>query len=143
MYPLLPVVFPRIAKAPIKVAGHLFDAETTLMPSIYLAHYREDLYPQPRQFRPERFIDHQYSPAEYFPFGGGNRRCLGYALAELEMKLVLATMLSKYRLALVDEQPVKLQRRGFTLAPAGGVPMVLKGTTSLAQVPSAKAELPS
>ena len=125
MYPVIPVIFPRITKSPIKIAGHFFDTETTLMPSMYLVHYREDLYPNARQFKPERFLERQYSPSEYFPFGGGSRRCLGYALAQLEMKLVLATILSKYQLALAEDKPVKLQRRGFTLAPAGGVRMVM------------------
>jgi unspecific monooxygenase len=130
MYPVIPILFPRIAKAPMKIAGYQVDAETTLMPSIYLAHYREDLYPQARQFKPERFRDRQYSPSEYLPFGGGSRRCLGYALAQLEMKLVLATVLSNYELALVEDKPIKLQRRGFTLAPAGGVRMVMTGKRS-------------
>jgi unspecific monooxygenase len=127
MYPVLPVIFPRISKSPVKIAGYLFEAETTLMPSIYLVHYREDLYKNARQFKPERFLERQYSPSEYFPFGGGSRRCLGYALAQLEMKLVLATILSKYQLALAEDKPVQLQRRGFTLAPAGGVMMVMSG----------------
>lgn len=127
MYPVIPVIFPRLTKSPVKIAGYLFDAETTLMPSIYLVHYREDLYPSAQQFKPERFLERQYSPSEYLPFGGGSRRCLGYALAQLEMKLVLATVLSKYQLALAEDKPVKLQRRGFTLAPAGGVRMVMTG----------------
>ena len=127
MYPVLPVLFPRIAKSPIKIAGIEFDAETTFMPSVYLVHYREDLYPEPEKFKPERFIEKQYSASEYFPFGGGSRRCLGYALAQLEMKLVLATVISKYQLACVEDKPVKIQRRGFTLAPTGGVNMVMKG----------------
>jgi cytochrome P450 family 110 len=62
---------------------------------------------------------------QYFPFGGGSRRCLGYALAQLEMNLVLAKILSKYQLTLAEDKPVKLQRRGFTLAPIGGVRMVM------------------
>lgn len=127
MYPVLPVIFPRITKAPTEIAGHIFPAETTLMPSIYLVHYREDLYPAPHQFKPERFFEREYSPAEYLPFGGGNRRCLGYALALLEMKLVLATILSQYQLAVAEDKPVKLQRRGFTLAPAGGIKMRMIG----------------
>jgi len=127
MYPVIPILFPRITKSPVKIAGYQFDAETTLMPSIYLVHYREDLYPNAQQFKPERFLKHQYSASEYFPFGGGSRRCLGYALAQLEMKLVLATVLSKYQLALAEDKPVKLQRRGFTLAPAGGVRLVMAG----------------
>ncbi|NEQ28123.1 MAG: cytochrome P450, partial [Microcoleus sp. SIO2G3] len=127
MYPVLPVIFPRITKSPVTIAGYQFDTETVFMPSIYLVHYREDLYPSAQQFRPERFLERQYSSAEYFPFGGGSRRCLGFALAQLEMKLVLATVLSKYKLALAEDKPVKLQRRGFTLAPAGGVRMVMTG----------------
>ncbi|HEY9602830.1 MAG TPA: cytochrome P450 [Allocoleopsis sp.] len=127
MYPVIPVIFPRITKSPVNIAGYQFDAETTFMPSIYLVHYREDLYPNAQQFQPERFLERQYSSSEYLPFGGGIRRCLGYALAQLEMKLVLATVLSKYQLALAEDKPVKLQRRGFTLAPRGGVRMVMTG----------------
>jgi unspecific monooxygenase len=127
MYPVIPGLFPRITKSSMKIAGYEFDAETTLMPSIYLVHYREDLYPNPEQFKPERFLGRQYSAWEYLPFGGGSRRCLGFALAQLEMKLVLATILSKYQLALAEDKPVKVQRRGFTLSPAGGVRMVMTG----------------
>ncbi|MBR8833498.1 MAG: cytochrome P450 [Stigonema ocellatum SAG 48.90 = DSM 106950] len=130
MYPVIPVLFPRITKSSMKIAGYEFDAETTFMPSIYLVHYREDLYTNAEQFKPERFLERHYSAWEYLPFGGGSRRCLGYALAELEMKLVLATVLSKYKLALAEDKPVKVQRRGFTLAPVGGVRMVMTGKRS-------------
>jgi len=124
MYPVLPGLFPRISKSAINIGGYQFDAHTTFMLSIYLLHYREDLYPNPQEFKPERFLERQYSASEYIPFGGGSRRCLGYALALLEMKLVLATVLSNYQLALVDNKPIRVQRRGFTLAPEGGVKMV-------------------
>jgi unspecific monooxygenase len=123
--PVIPILFPCISKSSIKIAGYEFDAETT--PSIYLVHYQEDLYPNAKQFKPERFMGRQYSAGEYLPFGGGSRRCLGHALAQLEMKLVLATVLSKYQLVLAEDKPVKLQRRGFTLAPAGGVRMMITG----------------
>jgi unspecific monooxygenase len=127
MYPVLPIIFPRITKSSMNIAGYEFEPETMLMPSIYLVHYHEDIYPQPHQFKPERFLERQYSPSEYIPFGGGSRRCLGYALALLEIKLVLATVLSNYQLALVNNKPIKLQRRGFTLAPQGGVKMMMTG----------------
>lgn len=125
MYPVTPVIFPRIAKVPVQLAGYSFDPETILMPAIYLVHHREQLYPDPHKFKPERFSERQYSTAEYFPFGGGSRRCLGYALAQLEMKLVLATLLARYQLASAEPKPVKLQRRGLTLAPAGGIRLVM------------------
>lgn len=133
MYPVLPGIFARITQSPMEIAGHLFDPETILLPTIYLVHYREDLYPNAQKFRPERFLERQYSPSEYFPFGGGTRRCLGYALAQLEIKLVLATVLSQCQLSLAEDKPVKPQRRGFTLAPIGGVRMV---NESLMQPPA-------
>jgi cytochrome P450 len=125
MYPVIPIVFPRVTKSAMKIINYDFEAETLLSPSIYLVHYREDIYPEPRQFQPERFIDRTYSPAEYLPFGGGSRRCLGYALAMLELKLVIATIISRYNLKLVDDRTPKAQRRGLTIAPNNGIPMVL------------------
>jgi len=64
---------------------------------------------------------------EYVPFGGGSRRCIGMALAQLEMKLVLANILRDFDLALAENKPVQPKRRGVTLGPAGGVRMVMTG----------------
>lgn len=124
-YPVIPILFPRIAKVPMTLMGYDFEPEMVLAPSAYLVHYQEALYPDAHQFQPDRFLARQYAPHEYFPFGGGNRRCLGYALAQLEMKLVVATVLSGYPLALNETAHVKPQRRGFTLSPEGGVKMRL------------------
>ncbi|AFY54671.1 cytochrome P450 [Rivularia sp. PCC 7116] len=120
IYPIALIAFPRINKAPIKIMDCEYPAETWLTPCIYLTHHREDLYPEPKQFKPERFIEKQYSPYEYLPFGGGNRRCIGMAFALFEMKLVLTTVLQKLDLAIVNNQEVKPTRRGGTLAPSDG-----------------------
>ncbi|OUC14276.1 MAG: cytochrome P450 [Alkalinema sp. CACIAM 70d] len=125
MYPVAPLLFPRIPKEPITIAGQTFAAGTPLVSSIYLVHYREDLYPNPNEFRPERFLERQYSPSEYLPFGGGNRRCLGYALAQMEMKLALAHVVQRYEMLVTDTLPIKIHRRGFTLAPQTDVGMVV------------------
>ena len=127
IYPVGIIAFPRIAKSPVEIMGHRFEKEKMLAPAIYLTHQREDLYPEPKKFRPERFLNRQYTPSEYLPFGGGNRRCIGYALALLEMKLVLATVLTNYELALASDRPVVPKRRGGTVAPHNGVPIILKG----------------
>ncbi|MGK7875502.1 MAG: cytochrome P450, partial [Xenococcaceae cyanobacterium] len=100
---------------------------TVLAPCIYLTHHRQDLYPEPKRFQPERFLERQFSPYEYLPFGGGHRRCLGYAFALFEMKLVLATVLSQVQLTLTDNRPVRPVRRGVTFTPSGGVRMVMTG----------------
>ena len=127
IYPVVFIAFPRMAKSTVEIMGHQFDAGTMLTPCIYLVHHREDLYPEPKQFRPERFLEREYSPYEFIPFGGGNRRCLGYALAMLEMKLVIGTILSNYHLDLADNKPVIPQRRGLTIAPSNGVPLLMTG----------------
>ncbi len=136
IYPPLFLTWPRILKAPLQLGDYQFDTDTTLLPCIYLTHRREDLYPEPKQFRPERFLERQYSPGEFLPFGGGNRRCVGAALAMFEMKLVVATLLSNYQLVLADNRPVKPQRRGFFLAPAGGFKMLMKSRRMSQEQPS-------
>lgn len=124
IYPIAPSTFIRILKSPMEIGGYQFEAGTALMPSIYLIHQREDIYPEPKRFKPERFLERQYSPYEYLPFGGSNRRCIGAALAQLEMKLVLATIVSRFQLALTNNRPIKPVRRGLTLAPPAGMQMV-------------------
>jgi cytochrome P450 len=122
----------RKLKAPFVLNGHTIEANWVLSLSILLLHNREDLYPQPEEFRPQRFIDRTFSPYEFLAFGGGSRRCLGAALAQYEMKLVIATVLSRYSLKLIDSGPVKVQNRGLTLAPKGGIRMSLTRRNSAA-----------
>ena len=127
IHPVVMLTFPRVVKEPVELLGHKIEPDTILVGCMYLVHQREDLYPNHQQFKPERFLERQYSPYEFIPFGGGSRRCLGEALALFELKLVLATILSKYELNLATNQPEKPQRRGITLAPKNGVKMVLQG----------------
>jgi cytochrome P450 len=128
LYPIVLFTFGRTLKSPLEVMGYQLEAGTLLAPCIYLTHHREDIYPEPKRFKPERFLERQFSPYEYLPFGGGNRRCLGYAFALFEMKLVLATVLSQVELALVDKRPIRAARRGITFSPSGGVEMIVTGS---------------
>ena len=127
IYPIAMLTFPRIANSPVEIMDHKFDSGTSLSPCIYLLHHRPDLYPNPKQFLPERFLERQFSPYEYIPFGGSNRRCIGMAFALFEMKLVLATVLSRWQLTLANNRPVRPVRRGVTLAPSGGKWLVATG----------------
>ncbi len=127
LHPIALNAFPRIVKKPMELMGYQLEPGTILIASIYLAHQRQDVYPDPKHFKPERFLERQFSPYEYLPFGGGNRRCIGLAFAQFEMKLVLATILSRLQLALVNHRPIKPVRRGFTLAPSNNLRMVVTG----------------
>ncbi len=93
---------------------------------IYLTHQREDIYPEPKKFQPERFLERQFSPFEYLPFGGGSRRCLGSNQALFEMTIVLATIVSQWELKLLPGQNIKPVRRGVTIAAPGNMRMVVK-----------------
>src|SRR5919202_3593294 len=127
IYPVAMLALNRVVKSPLQIGGYKFEPGTLLVACIYLTHHREDLYPKPKQFKPERFLERQFSPYEYLPFGGGNRTCIGMAFAQFEMKLVLATILRDFDLVLAEKKPVQAKRRGLTLGPAGGVRMALLG----------------
>lgn len=127
LYPIAISAFPRVVKQPLDIAGYPLDPGTVIMPSIYLAHHRPSVYPEPKQFRPERFLERQYSPYEYLPFGGGDRRCIGAAFAMFELKLVLFQLLSQLDLKLVHNQPIRPIRRGLTLAPSDRLRMRVTG----------------
>ena len=125
--PVAMFTFPRVAKTEVEIMGRTFAPQTTFLGCIFLTHQREDLYPNHTAFLPERFLTRKYSPYEFIAFGNGSRRCVGEALAQYELKLVVATLLSRYRFSLASEQPEIAKRRGVTLAPAKGVPMIFQG----------------
>ena len=118
IYPVGMLTFPRVTKSRIELAGSPLEAGTIVIGCIYLAHHREDIYPDPDDFRPERFLERRYSPFEYLPFGGGARRCIGMAFAQFEMKLVISGILSGCELALANSRSVRPVRRGLTSGPS-------------------------
>jgi cytochrome P450 family 110 len=121
--PIVPDVVREVRRVPFELAGYKIPVGTFLTPCIYLAHRQPDVYPEPDRFRPERFIGVKPDPYRWFPFGGGIRRCIGMAFALYEMKVVLATILTRTRLRLT--RPVKVVRRTLTLAPSRGTEVEL------------------
>ncbi len=120
--------FPREVATPITLMDFNLQPGTRVYACIYLTHHRPDLYPEPDEFRPERFLERKYSMSEFLPFGGGMRRCIGDVLAQFEIKLILAQILSQYDLSLASPTPEHPKRRGVNVAPASGVKMILQGT---------------
>jgi cytochrome P450 family 135 len=116
----------RLTKAPFTAGGREFPAGVLLCPSIHLVHRREDLYPEPDRFRPERFLERTYTGHEWFPFGGGNRICLGIAFAIYEMKVVLSTLFAARRFARPAGSRSVAIRQGLALGPHDGVPVTVK-----------------
>ena len=88
-----------------------------MLPAIYLAHTRPDVYPDPYAFRPERFLDGGPETYSWIPFGGGTRRCIGAAFAQFEMRVVLRTILRSADLRPGSDRPERIVRRNVTLSP--------------------------
>lgn len=123
LHPIALIGTPRMAKEQIKIIEQTLEPGVIVVPCIYLAHQRQATYSQPREFQPERFLNQKYSPYEYLPFGGGARGCIGSAFAMYEMKLIIANILTRFNLKLVDSKPVKPVRRGITIVPSGKLEM--------------------
>lgn len=124
-WPLSLALSRRLAR-PFTLKGHELPPGAMVAVNLLL-HFRDDLYPAPLTYRPERFLERTFSPFEYVPFGGGARRCIGAAFAAYEMKIVLGTLLSRFELRLVDDRVPRPVMRAGTIGPEGGVPMWLVG----------------
>lgn len=125
--PVFPITLPRTVESPIELMGYEIEPGTMIHGCIYTLHQREEIYPHPRQFKPERFLDRSFAHYEFIPFGGGKRRCIGAALATFEIKLAIATILKNYEIALADQKPIELSRQTVTLVPKGGIGIVVRG----------------
>ena len=92
--PVVPFTGRKLCEA-AELGGYELPAETVMLASIWLAHTREATFPDPYSFKPERFVDGSPDTYSWIPFGGGTRRCLGASFAQLEMRVVLRTLLRR------------------------------------------------
>jgi cytochrome P450 family 110 len=125
LYPVVTEVL-RILVEPFRLGELDLSPGVGVAACVLLVHRRDDLYPEPLRFRPERFLERKFAPWEYLPFGGGHRRCIGAAFASFEMAVVLGTALSRFDFELLDSRPSSPVRRAVTMAPGGGVPLRAK-----------------
>jgi cytochrome P450 family 135 len=123
--PVLSLVARRL-KAPMEIGGVQLPAGVTVVPSIYLMHRRPDIYPDPKQFQPKRFLEQRAGTYTWIPFGGGVRRCLGAAFAEYEMRIVLGTLFGSCTVRPTSKRPEPVRRRGITHVPGNGATVVLE-----------------
>lgn len=109
---------------PATVAGYELPAGTFVLPAIAALHYREDVFPQPYEFRPERFLEGKADNYAWIPFGGGVRRCIGAAFAEYEMRTILREFVERADLRPAGPKPERVRVRNITLAPAKGTRVI-------------------
>ena len=122
--PVIPGIGRKVRGEPFELAGYTIPPGVEINPSIAMIHARADRYPDPREFRPERFLgDSPPDTYTWIPFGGGVRRCLGASFALFEMSVVIQRVLERAALAAVEPEPDPVQRRGITMVPERGVPV--------------------
>jgi cytochrome P450 len=122
--PVIPGIGRKVRGEPFELGGYTIPPGVEINPSIVMVHARADRYPDPRDFRPERFLDD--SPPDtytWIPFGGGVRRCVGASFALFEMRVVVERVLERAALAAAEPEPDAVERRGITLVPERGVPV--------------------
>jgi cytochrome P450 len=127
--PVIPIVGRRVT-VPWRLGEYVVPAGQAVSISILLVHHREDLYPDPFAFRPERWLGHSPGTYEWLPFGGGTRRCLGAALAMAEQRVVLEAMVRRLDLTADRPEPEHAQHRNVTMIPARGATVMLRSRTS-------------
>jgi len=123
--PVVPFIGRRVT-VPWQLGHYGVSAGTPIGMSILLVHHREDLYPEPFAFRPERWRDRKPGTYEWIPFGGGIRRCLGAALAMAEMRVVLEATARRLDLEAAEPEPERALHRNVTMIPARGGRVVLR-----------------
>lgn len=125
LYPIALISQPRVVQETVTINQISFSPETILVPCIYLAHHREETFPNSKMFQPERFLQNQFTNYQYFPFGGGSRSCIGATFSLYEMKLIFGTIFANVSLQLLSQRNIKPVRRGITIVPSTGVKMEL------------------
>jgi len=117
--PVIPIIGRRVT-SPWRLGEYVVPADSAISVSILLLHHREDLYPQPFRFLPERWKDRKPGTYEWIPFGGGTRRCLGATLAMAEQRVVLAAMARRLDLRADRPEPEHAMHRNVTMIPVRG-----------------------
>jgi cytochrome P450 len=123
--PVIPMVV-RMVKRPWQLGEYAVPANTPVGVSIVALHHREDVYPDPHAFRPERFADGKPGTYTWIPFGGGIRRCLGASLAMAEQRVVLGEIAKRVDLRAARAAPERTRQRNVTMIPARGGRVVVE-----------------
>jgi cytochrome P450 len=123
--PVIPIIGRRVT-ASWRLGDYGVPAETPVTMSILLLHHRDDVYPDPFAFRPERWLGRKPGTYEWIPFGGGIRRCLGASLAMAEQRVVLEAMVRRLDLEADRPEPEHAQHRNVTMIPARGARAVVR-----------------
>jgi cytochrome P450 len=126
----------RVCAEPVTLGSLRLAKGTPVIFSQIITHHLPHLFPDPTHFRPERWRSIAPSPYAYFPFAAGPRMCLGVGLAMMTLKITLALLLQRHRLAVVPGAAINAKVTSTMLNPTSGMPMcVLEADAPFSCVP--------
>jgi cytochrome P450 len=111
----------------VELAGYRVRKGDAIAISTYAMHRNPEFYTGPERFDPDRFAperEKQIPKYAYLPFGAGPRVCIGNVFALMEARIILATILQRWTLALAPSQTVRAEQL-FTIRPRGGLQMIV------------------
>lgn len=121
---IIPTTGVRLVQDDFFIGGYTLPKGTMLACCSYLVHINPEYYSNPNSFKPERFLGKKPLPYHWNPFGGGSRRCIGIHLAELEIKLIITTVLTHINLNLTNHNTTPFYENVF-FAPKGGPQVII------------------
>jgi cytochrome P450 len=119
LHPVIPMVVRHLMK-PVTIGGIDLPRGANIGPSIIISHDREDNFDEPRDFRPERFLEGHVAPNTWIPFGGGVRRCIGAGFSLMEGVAVLREVLTAYDVTIPPGPADYPKVRNITSVPRHG-----------------------
>jgi cytochrome P450 len=123
--PVVPMIV-RMVNERWRFGEYVVPAHTPVAVNIVALHHREDIYPEPYRFAPERFLTSKPGTYTWIPFGGGIRRCLGASLAMAEQRVVLRAIARRTDLVAPDPAPEPARQRNVTMIPRDGGRVVVR-----------------
>jgi cytochrome P450 len=124
----------RLAKKRIRLGEWVIPERHAVLASISLAHASESSFPDAKAFNPDRFVGNPPDNYAWIPYGGGVRRCIGAAFANMEMNVTLRTLLREFEFGTTYAPGERLHSRGVATAPAqGGRAVVYRRQVSAAR----------
>jgi cytochrome P450 len=122
----------RLAMQDFVLKSHPFPRGTWIVMSPYITHRIPEVFPDPSQFQPERWLSIHPSAYEFMPFSAGPRYCIGTSLALMQLKTAMSILLKRYRFAL--KPGTNVQCAGFnSIRPKRGLPMILHAPHQMLQ----------
>lgn len=126
IHPPVPFVTRKIVNRPFVLGDKEFEIEDEIGVCISLLHRDANVWENPSEFNADRFLNKNYGPFEYAPFGGGTRKCIGADFSIMEMKIIIECLFKSFDLHLEDNKKYHPEIRQITMGPKKPIKVIYK-----------------